>query len=171
MPGADSRPLADDVYVRGLFTEYGSALQRYALHLVNGDRHLAEDLVQEAMVRAWRKRPTRPPRPWLYQVVHNLAIDYHRARRCRPDEASEAEMPDLPTDDGLERAIESWDVADALSKLPPEHRQVLIETYFRGRTVTEAAASLGIPPGTVKSRAFYGLKKLKLALEERGIKP
>lgn len=64
---------------------------------------------------------------------------------------------------------ESAAVAQALASLHPDHRQVLVETYFRGSSVGEAAATLGIPAGTVKSRTFYALKALKLALQERGL--
>lgn len=73
--------------------------------------------------------------------------------------------------DEADRVLESWAVADALSDLRPEHRQVLVQTYYLGRSVAEAAAELGIPGGTVKSRTFYALKALKLALEERGLAP
>ena len=73
--------------------------------------------------------------------------------------------------DDADRALESWAVADALATLRPDHRRVIIETYYRGCSVAEAAATLGIPSGTVKSRTFYALKALKLALEERGLAP
>ncbi|MZD05418.1 RNA polymerase subunit sigma, partial [Streptomyces sp. SID5785] len=53
--------------------------------------------------------------------------------------------------------------------LTPAHREVLVETYFKGRTVNEAAETLGIPSGTVRSRVFYALRSMKLALQERGV--
>jgi RNA polymerase sigma-70 factor (ECF subfamily) len=56
-----------------------------------------------------------------------------------------------------------------MSSLTPDHRAVLVETYYRGRSVAEAASALGVPAGTVKSRTFYALRALKLALEERGV--
>jgi RNA polymerase sigma-70 factor (ECF subfamily) len=76
-----------------------------------------------------------------------------------------------PSPDEAERALESWAVADALLSLTPEHKRVLLETYYRGKSVAEAAATLGVPAGTVKSRTFYALRALRLALEERGLAP
>jgi DNA-directed RNA polymerase specialized sigma24 family protein len=66
---------------------------------------------------------------------------------------------------------ESGVVADALRSLRPEHRGVLLETCYRGRSVAEAAAVLGIPAGTIKTRTFSALRSLKLALEDRGLVP
>lgn len=98
-------------------------------------------------------------------------IDGQRARRARPQEVGEAGLDQHPAADDVDRALESWAVADALSALRPDHRRVLLETYYRGSSVAEAADALGIPPGTVKSRTFYALKALRLALEERGLAP
>src|SRR6266567_5790043 len=78
---------------------------------------------------------------------------------------------DVCSSDLADRVLESWAVADALAALRPDHRQVLLETYYRGRSVAEAAIVLGVPAGTVKSRTFYALRALKLALEERGLAP
>jgi RNA polymerase sigma-70 factor (ECF subfamily) len=55
-----------------------------------------------------------------------------------------------------------------MSSLSPEHRAVLVETYYRGRSVNQAARVLGVPAGTVKSRTYYALRALRLALQERG---
>jgi RNA polymerase sigma-70 factor (ECF subfamily) len=164
--------VADEAFVRALYAEHGGALLRYALHLTGGDRQRAEDLVQETIVRAWRHPEAlaeRPARPWLFAVARNLAVDSYRARQARPTEIGEAALNLLPSDDDADRTLESWAVADALGALRPDHRRVIIETYYRGCSVTEAAATLGIPPGTVKSRTYYALKALKLALQERGL--
>ena len=75
----------------------------------------------------------------------------------------------MPTLDQVDGALDRIIVADALNALSQEHRAVIVETYYRGRTVAEAAQVLGIPPGTVKSRCYYGLRALKLALAERGV--
>jgi RNA polymerase sigma-70 factor, ECF subfamily len=171
---ARNGPVADEAFVRALYAEHGGALQRYALHLMNGDKQRAEDLVQETIVRAWRHPEAlaeRPARPWLFAVARNLAVDSYRARQARPAELGEAGLDLLPADDDADRTLESWAVADALASLRPDHRRVIVETYYRGCSVAEAAATLGIPAGTVKSRTFYALKALKLALQERGLAP
>jgi RNA polymerase sigma-70 factor (ECF subfamily) len=166
--------VAGESFIRTLYAEHGGALLRYALHLTGGDRQRAEDLVQETIVRAWRHPDAltdRPARPWLFAVARNLAVDSYRARQARPPETGQAALELLPSADDADRTLESWAVADALASLRPDHRRVIIETYYRGCSVAEAAATLGIPPGTVKSRTFYALKALKLALQERGLAP
>jgi len=160
--------------VRTLYAEHAGPLLRYALHLTSGDRQRAEDIVQETLLRAWMHPDAiaeRPPRPWLFAVARNLAVDAYRARKARPHEVGEAALELVPAPDEAERALESWAVADAVRALRPEHRRVLLETYYRGKSVAEAAVALGVPPGTVKSRTFYALRALKLALEERGLAP
>jgi RNA polymerase sigma-70 factor, ECF subfamily len=171
---APQQTVADEAYIRALYAEHGGALLRYALHLTGGDRQRAEDLVQETVVRAWRHPEAladRPARPWLFAVARNLAVDAYRARQSRPPEVGQGALELVSTADDADRALESWAVADALAALRPDHRRVIIETYYRGCSVAEAAATLGSPPGTVKSRTFYALKALRLALEERGLAP
>src|ERR1700722_18099835 len=152
---------SDEDLIRALYAEHAAPLLRYAMHLMNGDRQRAEDIVQETLLRAWQHPEAiadRPARPWLFAVARNLAVDSFRARKARPSEVGEG-------------ALESWAVADAIRSLRIEHRSVLLETYYHGRSVAEAASVLGIPAGTVKSRTFYALRALKLALEERGLAP
>jgi RNA polymerase sigma-70 factor (ECF subfamily) len=168
------RTSSDEELIRALYAEHAAALLRYAMHLMSGDQQRAEDIVQETLLRAWQHPEAiadRPARPWLFAVARNLAIDAYRARRARPHEVGEAALEMLPGSDDAERALESWAVADALRELRPEHRGVLLETYYRGKSVAEAAVALGIPTGTVKSRTFYALRALRLALEERGLAP
>jgi RNA polymerase sigma-70 factor (ECF subfamily) len=165
---------ADDTLLKALYTEHGGPLLGYVLRLLGGDRHTAEDVVQETLLRAWSHPEAlvgKPIRPWLFTVARNLVVDGHRARRSRPQEVGDAPLEAVPAADELSRALESWTVAEALTDLSPDHRAVLVETYYRGRSVTEAAKALEIPPGTVKSRTYYALRALKLALEERGLAP
>jgi RNA polymerase sigma-70 factor (ECF subfamily) len=174
--GSQDQPksVTDEELVRALYYEHSGPLLRYALHLTSGDRQRAEDIVQETLLRAWLHPDaivSRPARPWLFAVARNLAVDAHRARQARPHEVGEAALQMSAAPDTADRALESWAVADALRELRPDHRAVLLETYYHGRSVAEAAKMLGIPAGTVKSRTFYALRALKLALEERGLAP
>lgn len=172
-------PTPDERLLRALYAEHGGPLLGYALKLTGGDRQQSEDIVQETLLRAWRHPEAltgRPARPWLFTVVRNLVVDAHRARQARggwhlPIDDGEVTLAAMPGSDDIERALESWTVAEALADLSPPHRAVIIETYYHGRSVAEAAAVLGVPPGTVKSRTYYALRALRLALEERGLAP
>ena len=73
-----------------------------------------------------------------------------------------------PTSDASKPVVNQLLVAAALGRLSPEHRNVLRECCFRGRSVAQAAHALGITPGTVQSRIYYALRALRLALEELG---
>jgi RNA polymerase sigma-70 factor, ECF subfamily len=165
----------DTALLRALQEEHGDALHAYALRLCQGDRQRAEDLVQETMLRAWRRPESMDPargsvRSWLFTTTRNLAIDFWRRRNARVTEVVTDQLPESVPDLGeADRAVEAWTVADALNRLSPAHRQVLLECFYQGHSVAEAAARLGIPPGTVKSRTHYALRALRVALEEAGV--
>jgi RNA polymerase sigma-70 factor (ECF subfamily) len=161
--------------LRTLHDEHGGALFAYALRLAAGDRQRAEDLVQETFLRAWRHPesvdPRRgSPRAWLFTTARNLAIDAWRRRAVRYREVVADVLPEPkhPIDEA-DRAVEAWLLAEALARLSPAHREVLVECFYRGRSVSEAAADLGVPPGTVKSRTHYALRSLRLVLAEMGV--
>jgi RNA polymerase sigma-70 factor (ECF subfamily) len=165
---------ADETVIRALYDQHSRALLGYALRLSNGDRQRAEDVVQETLLRAWRHPESLTGsaeriRPWLFTVARNVAFDAHRARRARPAEAGPDGLMLLAVDDDVDRALEAWQVVDALAQLSADHRQVLVETFYRGHSVAEAASRLGVPAGTVKSRTYYALRALRLILEERGV--
>lgn len=157
-----------------MYDEHGDALFAHAMRLSSGDRQRAEDLVQETLLRAWRHPealdPQRGPvRAWLFTTARNLAIDAWRRRSTRPGEVITETLPEQPAADETDRAVETWMVAEALARLSIAHRQVLVECFYHGRSVAEAAARLGVPPGTVKSRTHYALRSLRLVLEEMGV--
>ena len=74
-------------------------------------------------------------------------------------------------EDGTEALLRAFQVEEALRRLSPDHRTVIVEVYYRGRPAAEVAEELGIPAGTLRSRVFYGLRALRLALEEMGWTP
>jgi RNA polymerase sigma-70 factor (ECF subfamily) len=137
------------------------------------DPHQAEDVVQETMLRAWRKLDTLSPEQgsvggWLRRVSYNIAVDRLRAKRARPPEVDESytSAATWSVADHADAAVNSAFVARALATLTPSHRAVLHQLYFADRTCAEAAKVLGIPEGTVKSRLYHALRKLRSALAE-----
>ncbi|HET6257194.1 sigma-70 family RNA polymerase sigma factor [Pseudonocardia sp.] len=161
----DRRNMADEALVRSLFNEHGKAMLGYATRLTN-DRAAAEDVVQEALLRAWRSPDSLvnskgSVRGWLLTVVRNIIIDRARARNARPTEVAESPSTVPVESDHADRVVDTMVVLDALEHLSSEHREVLEQMYLQGRTVGETAEVLGIPTGTVKSRSYYALRALR----------
>ena len=157
-----------------LYREHAAPLLRFVLSLNGGARQDAEDVVQETLVRAWRHADrldgeTGSLRPWLLTVARRLVIDEHRRRKARPPEVSDASLEYRPSEESVEKALSAMEVSELLDTLSAPHREVLVATYLRGKSVAEASAELGVPPGTVKSRVYYALRALKLAAAERGL--
>ncbi|MCX4866792.1 sigma-70 family RNA polymerase sigma factor [Streptomyces sp. NBC_00257] len=171
---SSSSAVPDEELMRALYREHAGPLFAYVLRLVAGDRQRAEDVVQETLIRAWKNAgrlggATGSVRPWLVTVARRIVIDGHRSRQARPPEVDPSPLEAVPAEDEMEKALWLMTLSEALDDLTTAHREALVETYFKGRTVSEAAEVLGIPSGTVRSRVFYALRSMKLALEERGI--
>jgi RNA polymerase sigma-70 factor (ECF subfamily) len=173
-PSASSSPEPDQELMFALYRQHAGPLLAYVLRLVAGDRRRAEDVVQKTLVRAWKNagQLNRAPgsvRPWLMTVARRVVIDGHRSRQAQPQEADQSPLEAIPAEDEIDKAPWLMTLPDTLDDLPSTHKEALVETYFKGHTVDEAAEALGIPSGTVRSRVFYALRSMKLALEERGV--
>jgi RNA polymerase sigma-70 factor (ECF subfamily) len=108
-------------------------------------------------------------RPWLYTVARNLVCDHHRARAVRPDERTDIELSDVPDRNDFVAHLTNVDqVARAMARLSPEHRDVLVEIYYRDQTLADAARQLRVPIGTVKSRLHYAQQAMRFALSNPG---
>lgn len=156
-----------DEILRQIMREHREMLMSYCIRLTGGDRQLAEDVVQETFIRAWQRADRLTDelgsvRGWLKQVAHNIAVDQHRAARRRPQETVLDAVAEPPgTDDDTPGVLNRMVLDRALHTLPDEHRTALVETFLRDRTAVQAASRLGVPAGTVKSRVFYGLRRLR----------
>jgi RNA polymerase sigma-70 factor (ECF subfamily) len=155
-------PAVADAAVRTLYQENGTFLLSYVTGLL-GDRYLAEDVVQETMLRAWHHCAR-----WLLRVAHNIAMDKLRMRRSRPVEVAENSGPEPSVADHAETVVTALHIQQVLTRLSPGHRSVIEQVYMNGLTAAEAAAVLGIPEGTVFSRAYYALRVLR---RELGLPP
>lgn len=167
-----TQPSRGEELFGALYSEHAGALLSYVQRLVHGDRQLAEDIVQEAMLRAWKqgdRLPVDAQRPWLFTTARRLVIDAYRARVARPFEASADSLATVVADDGLDSVLDAVLLADALHALSAEHRAVLLDCYYRGNTAAQIAATRSLPSGTVRSRIHYALRALRLALQERGV--
>jgi RNA polymerase sigma-70 factor (ECF subfamily) len=158
--------------MRVLYQEHASALWRYTLGLVR-DPGRAEDIVQETLLRAWQRpnvldQSTTSARAWLFTVARHLVVDEYRSARSRREFRTDS-PPEQVAPDQSDRALDGWLVADALARLSADHREVIVRAYYRGLSTQQIATELDIPPGTVKSRMHYGMRALRLALQEMGV--
>jgi RNA polymerase sigma-70 factor (ECF subfamily) len=155
--------------VREAYAAHAGELYGFATRSL-GDAGLAEEAVQETFLRAWRAGKRFDPeigslRTWLFAILRNVVIDLGRARAARPVVAEGTIEPSV---EPLEETLLAWQVEEAMRRIGDQHREILVETYYRGRPYAEVATELGIPVGTVKSRVYYALRALRIALEEMG---
>ena len=158
---------------------FAAELTRFVVHLT-GDPALAEDVVQEVLVRAWQRpqvlqRSEDSVRAWLFTVARNLVVDDRRSARFRREVSvgeyfEEVWHPPYSREaEAIDAALDSWLIADALASLSHDHRVVIVSAYYLGWSTMQIAAELEIPDGTVKSRLHYALRALRLALQEKGV--
>ncbi|WP_250032703.1 sigma-70 family RNA polymerase sigma factor [Paractinoplanes maris] len=149
-----------------LYAATAAHLRRYLTRLSPGRPEDAEDLLQETMLRAWRRVDDLPTgvddcRRWMFTVARNVAIDAVRNRKARPVEVygdlpGTAAVPDETT-----RLLDRHVLGDTLARLTEAQRAVLVSLYWTDRSVAETAVSLGIREGTVRSRSHYALRTVR----------
>ncbi len=180
--GLDPTPagLGSPAEVDAAYLLHGPELYRFALRGL-GDVGSAQDVVQETFLRAWRAADRFDPslaslRVWLFAIARNAMTDHVRAAGVRPWQGNLIDPATTETaggvvDDATEHLLRSCIVEEALQRLTEEHRAAIVETYVKDRPYPEVAASLAIPVGTLRSRVFYGLKALRIAMDEMGVTP
>jgi RNA polymerase sigma-70 factor (ECF subfamily) len=161
----------DEDVVAAIYRDHGTALRRFVLS-ASRDPQLAEDVVQETVLRVWQQAPeiTGSLRSYLFRTARNIMIDNYRKAQRRPAEALERELIDPA--EAVERVDELLNrvlMEEALLRLSSDHRDVLVALHYRRFTVNEASVQLNIPSGTVKSRAFYAIRALRTILDEMGV--
>jgi RNA polymerase sigma-70 factor (ECF subfamily) len=145
------------------------------------DPSAAEDVVQEAFLSLWRQAESFRPekaavRTWLLSIVHHRAVD--RLRRGGSREVSEAILEGAPerADESINiehevgATLEAQQIREALNTLPPDQRRAIELAYFGGHSHSEIARLLGVPMGTVKGRLRIGLQKMRVVLDQAGIR-
>ena len=188
MPATPARTAADDAQLvqrlqgdetgdamRALYRLYGGELYGFSLNAL-GDRGAAEEIVQEVFLRAWRHAGRYDPRraavrTWLYQIARNAIIDSRRRAAVRPGLSTHgAAAEDRPARRSSRRCSAGRSPPRSSGSRPSTARSIRM-AQFRGLTMREIAAHTGLPLGTVKSRTWYALRSLRLALEEMGVTP
>lgn len=156
-----------------LFGRYRARITSYVARLL-GDRHDAESIAQEVFLRLIEKSHLyRYPRgfsTWLFTIARNLAADFHKKKRARTSESFDL-MADSQAEPNERRpeavALQEEDLRrldEAVRRLPPEHREVLILRAFHEMSYREIAEIAGCPESTARSRMDYALQELKRQL-------
>jgi RNA polymerase sigma factor (sigma-70 family) len=165
--------VGDENALGALYDRFGRAAYGVALRILR-DRALAEDAVQEAFLAVWRsadgyRQERAKPATWILTLVHRRAVDLVRRedrRRAEPlGQEPDGIADSVPEEADLRERRAA--VQTALRQLPPDQRQALELAYYGGYTQSELAERLGVPLGTVKSRMFAGLTRLRELVSEQ----
>lgn len=139
-------------------------LRRYALALTR-DRVAADDLVQDTLERAIRKRNLwrghGSLRGWLYRLMYNVFLNQSPRRKRQAQEVDLDHAPELAGQGAPDRNVVYRDVMAALQELPAEQRAAIALTAIEGLSYDEAAAALDVPVGTLRSRLSRGRERLR----------
>ncbi|MBN2149304.1 MAG: RNA polymerase sigma factor [Anaerolineales bacterium] len=162
----------DEVAIRDLYLRHRTDVFRYLFYHV-GDAQVAEDLTSEVFIRMLRALPSFQPRgsfqAWLYQIAHNIAIDYHRKEKGKTSlpltENLAADSEEPP--EAVERQLNNQSLQRALAQLNQAQREVLILRFIQRHSIEEAALALKCSEDAVKGLQRRGLIALRQILEDR----
>jgi RNA polymerase sigma factor (sigma-70 family) len=165
---------SDDGALAELYDRFGHVAYGLALRIVR-DPTLAEDAVQDAFLAVWRSAGRFVPErakasTWILTLVHRRAVDIVRReqpRRTEPLETAPQTSAGLTEDEAWLR-LQRTRVQEALRRLPDQQREALELAYYGGFTQSQLADRLGEPLGTIKSRMFAGLARLRELLDDTG---
>ncbi|MFE8950172.1 sigma-70 family RNA polymerase sigma factor [Streptomyces sp. NPDC007856] len=156
-----------------IMREHRDGLVSYAEKML-GDHGLAEDIVQEAIIRAWRNidrliEMEGSVKGWLFTVTRHLIVDWVRKPHTRKEVVGGTYSDPTSGTEHIEAVHHAMVAKPPLCRLSPEHRAVLIHLYLCDRTIKETADILGIPAGTVKSRQHNAIRKLRTVLHTEAV--
>ena len=168
----------DKAAFRALFTHFSPLLKAFLIKNGGVTPENAEELVQETMIKVWRKAPSyssaqASASTWIYTIARNTRIDWLRKQnRQNPDLLNAEDLYDErenPTPlSSLSQIRSKKLIAEQLNQLPTEQAEVLQLMYFHGQSGQQVANTLELPLGTVKSRIRLAMNKMKLALAPLG---
>jgi len=158
-----------------LFDHFAPKIKAFILHSFPGSELLAEDLVQEVMIKVWEKSHLYKPElaavsTWIFTLARNTRIDQIRKDKNIASEIDVDNLYEALEDESLDpfQATHNKHIEDLVRKsidsLPSDQAQVITKTFLEGKSHAEAAAELGLPLGTVKSRIRMAFGKLELSL-------
>jgi len=159
--------------LRRLYRRYDAELYGFVYRAL-GDRGATEEVVQDVFTSVWRHAQTYDQqrgsvRTWMYRIARNAVIDRRRRSSARPGLSTGGDDPanePYGLDESIEQAALRWQLATALARLTPKHREVVRLAHYEGMTMREIAESKALPIGTIKSRAWYAMRSLRRALKE-----
>jgi RNA polymerase sigma-70 factor (ECF subfamily) len=166
----DVASLSREEVLRRLIRDHADAIYRVAVSVVR-DPHLAEDITQDTVIKAWRNLDSwngeGSLKSWVLSIAHNTSVSY--LRRMREESRSPDTMPDGPSGDDVERSAEGRsdlsDLAAALDNLDKLSRAVVTLRDVEGMSYAEIAESLGVSVPTVKTRLLRARRELQRSLK------
>ncbi|HEX5848003.1 MAG TPA: sigma-70 family RNA polymerase sigma factor [Rubrobacter sp.] len=162
----------DEEALSNLYDRYAGLVYGTGKRLL-GDRETAEELVQDVFTSVWRNSADFDPArahfaTWLYRITRNRATDQVRRRNARVRVVGREPLLERGEADPSGTLSRRFDVAAALSRLSPVHREILVLAYFRGLTQREISERTNMPLGTVKSRTTAALRALRKTMSIDG---